>query len=41
MFYKAQITPLMSVQPDIQYVISPSGIYRDALVVGVRFQVAL
>jgi carbohydrate-selective porin OprB len=40
-FYKAQITPSKSIQPDIQYVISPSGIHRDALVVGVRFQVAL
>jgi len=40
-FYKAQITPSMSVQPDIQYVVSPSGIYRDALAVGLRFQLAL
>jgi porin len=40
-FYKAQIKPWMSVQPDIQYIASPSGIYRDALVVGMRFQLAL
>lgn len=39
-FYKAQLTPTFSVQPDIQYVISPSGIYPDALVAGVRFQLA-
>jgi porin len=40
-FYKCQITPSMSIQPDIQYVGSPSGIYRDALAVGLRFQLAL
>lgn len=40
-FYKAQVTPSVSVTTDIQYLISPSGIYRNALVVGVRFQVAL
>lgn len=40
-FYKAQLSPSASIQPDIQYIVSPSGIYRDALAVGVRFQVAL
>lgn len=40
-FYKAQITPSMTIQPDMQYVINPSGLYRDALAVGVRFQVTL
>ena len=40
-FYKAHLTPTMSIQPDVQYVVSPSGLYRDALVVGVRFQLAL
>jgi porin len=38
-FYKAQITPRVRLQPDLQYVGTPSGIYRDALVAGVRFQV--
>jgi porin len=38
LFYKARITPSMSVQPDIQYVATPSGIHPDALVVGMRFQ---
>ncbi len=38
-FYKAQITPRIRVQPDLQYVGTPSGIYRDALVAGFRFQV--
>lgn len=37
-FYKAQITPRLRVQPDLQYVGSPSGIYRDALAAGIRFQ---
>lgn len=40
LFYKAQITPELSFQPDLQYVSTPSGIYRDALVAGVRYQVA-
>ena len=38
-FYKAQLTPCVRVQPDLQYVGTPSGIYRDALVAGFRFQV--
>lgn len=37
-FYKANISPLMSIQPDIQYIATPSGIHPDALVVGIRFQ---
>jgi porin len=40
-FYKAQVTPWMSVQPDFQYIKTPSGIYPDALVVGLRATVAL
>jgi carbohydrate-selective porin OprB len=40
-FYRVQVTPSMSVQPDIQYIVTPSGIHPDALAVGVRFQVAL
>jgi porin len=41
LFYKAQVTPWMSLQPDIQYIKSPSGIHPDALAVGLRFTVAL
>jgi porin len=41
LFYKAQLTPRTSVQPDLQYIFTPSGIHRDALAVGVRFQVNL
>lgn len=40
LFYKTQITPRISLQPDLQYIATPSGIYRDALVAGVRFQAA-
>ena len=40
-FYKAQVTPLVSLQPDLQYIASPSGIYRDSLAVGLRCVVAL
>ena len=40
-FYKAQLTPRVSLQPDLQYISSPSGIYRDSLVVGIRFEMSL
>jgi len=40
-FYKAQLSSSVSIQPDMQYVVSPSGLYRDALAVGVRFQLDL
>ena len=40
LFYKARITPWMSLQPDLQYIVSPSGIHRDALAVGLGFEVA-
>ena len=38
-FYKATINPWLRIQPDLQYIASPSGIYRDALAVGLRFEV--
>ena len=41
LFYKMEITPGISIQPDLQYIVTPSGIHRDAIAVGVRFQVAL
>lgn len=40
-FYKAVITDRVSLQPDLQYIVTPSGLERDALVAGVRFQVNL
>jgi len=39
-FYRAAITDRVSLQPDLQYIVSPSGIYRDAVAVGLRFVLA-
>jgi porin len=39
LFYKAQLTEFMSIQPDIQYIANPSGNGDDALAFGVRFEV--
>jgi porin len=41
LFYKAAITPRTSLQPDLQYIATPSGIHADAFVVGVRLEVIL
>jgi porin len=41
LFYKVQLTPCTSVQPDLQYIATPSGIHRDALAAGLRFQLSL
>ena len=41
LFYRTQLTPRLMMQPDLQYITSPSGIYRDALAVGLRFELAL
>ncbi len=35
-FYKMQITPWLSIQPDIQYIIKPNGNGSNAVVMGVR-----
>lgn len=40
-FYRAELGAGVSLQPDLQYIATPSGIYPDALVVGVRFQMEL
>ncbi|QDT26983.1 carbohydrate porin [Gimesia panareensis] len=40
-FYKARINESLSIQPDLQYVTTPSGIYPDAFVAGLRFQLDL
>ncbi len=39
LFYKAQLTEFMSIQPDIQYIANPSGNGDDALAFGVRFEI--
>jgi porin len=41
LFYRAELTPRVSLQPDLQYLSSPSGIHPDALVVGLRLQMDL
>jgi len=38
LFYRATWTSRLSVQPDLQYISSPSGIFKDALAVGMRFE---
>ena len=40
-YYKVALRPGAVLQPDVQYVVSPSGVERDALAVGVRFVLAL
>lgn len=37
-FYKARLNNRFMIQPDLQYIVSPSGLYPDALVMGVRFE---
>lgn len=41
LFYKAQVAPHIVVQPDMQYIVKPSGTERNALVVGMRFELVL
>lgn len=41
LFYKARLGKYVFVQPDLQYISRPSGIYRDAFVAGMRFQMAM
>jgi porin len=36
MFYRAQLTPWLAVQPDLQYVVNPGGAGENALAVGLR-----
>ncbi len=38
LFYRVQLKPRVAIQPDLQYIASPSGIHSDALAVGMRFQ---
>lgn len=40
-FYKILFSPYLSVQPDLQFIANPSGLYKDALVAGVRFELVL
>lgn len=38
-FYKARLNDWFSIALDLQYISRPSGIYRDAMVAGFRFEV--
>lgn len=40
-FYKAQLTPHINVQPDLQYIANPAGVEQDAFVAGLRFELVL
>lgn len=40
-FYRAIWSTRLSLQPDIQYISSPSGIYRDAIAAGIRMELRL
>ena len=40
LFHRFQITPSVSLKPDLQYIVNPGGNGRDALAVGVRVQMA-
>lgn len=40
LFYRAVWSSRLSFQPDMQYIASPSGIYRDALVAGMRMELS-
>jgi porin len=39
LFYRIQLAERLTLQPDFQYVASPSGIYPDAFVIGTRSQI--
>jgi porin len=39
LFYRAQLTPWLSLQPDLQFIANPGGQEKDALALGLRFAV--
>ncbi len=40
LFYKAQISPWLSIKPDVQYIINPGGDGKDdALAIGIRWEI--
>lgn len=41
LFWKAEVTPWLRVQPEMQYIANPNGLHRDALLVGIRTEIAL
>ncbi|MEM8680230.1 MAG: carbohydrate porin [Planctomycetota bacterium] len=41
LYYDMRVTPRLNLQPDLQYIATPSGIHRDSLVFGVRFELRM
>ncbi len=41
LFYKARVGQHVVIQPDLQYISSPGGLYTDSFVLGLRFQTVL
>lgn len=41
LFHKIPLSPYFMIQPDLQYIAHPSGVERDAVVAGLRFEVVL
>jgi porin len=41
LFYGYRLTPAITIKPDVQYIANPGGAGRDALAVGVRFELSL
>jgi porin len=41
LFYKYQHSKFISLQPDMQYISNPGGLYKDTLVGGLRFEVVM
>ncbi len=41
LFYKVRLGPHIVIQPDLQYIASPGGLYTDSFVAGIRFQTVL
>lgn len=40
-FYRAQLTPWLAVQPDVQYVVNPGGAGENALAAGLRVDIGI
>jgi porin len=40
-FYMAELSPWLMIEPDLQYIVSPGGQYQDALVLTARLQITL
>jgi len=41
LFYKCMLGDYVSLQPDLQFIANPGGLYQDALLFGIRFEMVL